>query len=383
MDPARSAPLRIWLEPGYDGGRVGAWLLDLPGAFAWADSRERAVQRSLSVAGRVREWLAEHGETVELPPMRGIEVVEEVAATRAADGTERNALFAADRTPADAADVERTVRWLTHARADLVDLISRVDAHENAHGPLARDGDPQERTSEDVLRHLAGAEVWLLSRVDPSVRYPGDPRAGDPRASLEAVRRWSIEALRTLVADAPANERIDGKGERWTLRKVLRRLVYHALDHLWELDRRLARADGTADRIEVSLERRPAVDELVRLLLAVGWDPRTDRPDRLARSEAATTVVVTAWDGDRLVGHARSLTDGAMTAFVSMVIVHPRWQSLGVGRRLMDALLTGNDGIRFALSAAPGMVEWYRRLGFEPDPRALVRRRMDDARSRR
>jgi hypothetical protein len=41
----------------------------------------------------------------------------------------------------------------------------------------------------------------------------------------------------------------------------------------------------------------------------------------------------------------------------------------------MDALLERNDGLRIALSAAPGLGDWYQRLGFEPDPRALVRRR--------
>jgi hypothetical protein len=31
----------------------------------------------------------------------------------------------------------------------------------------------------------------------------------------------------------------DRMGETWTLAKVLRRLIYHSLDHLDELDRRL------------------------------------------------------------------------------------------------------------------------------------------------
>jgi ribosomal protein S18 acetylase RimI-like enzyme len=330
----------------------------------------------------VREWLADHGEPDALPPMRGLEVVEEVPATHHVDGTERNALFDADRGPATADDVDRTLRWLAYARADLVALIERVAAFEVAQGPLPLAGEREERTTDDVLRHLASAEVWLLSRLDPSVRYAGDPRAGDARASLTSVRAWSVEALRTLAARHPASARTDSKGEHWTLRKVLRRLVYHALDHGWELDRRLARADGTADRVTLTFDRRPDLHELGGLIRSVGWDPRLDHPDRLERSEAATTVVVSAWDGDRLVGHARSLTDGAMTAYVSMVLVHPRWQALGLGRRIMEALLEGNDGLRIALSAAPGMGEWYERLGFEPDPRALVRRRRPEVPAR-
>jgi hypothetical protein len=44
----------------------------------------------------------------------------------------------------------------------------------------------------------------------------------------------------------------------------------------------------------------------------------------------------------------------------------------------MERLLGGHDGVRFALSAAMGMGEWYARLGFEPDERAMVRRRRED-----
>ena len=381
MERPAERPLRVWLEPGYDAGRFGAWLLDIPGAFGWATSRERALQGSLSVAGRVREWLADHGETGVLPPMRGIEVVEEVPVTRHPDGTERNATFAADHRPVPADELEAVLRRLAFARSDLVELIDRLDAFEAAHGALPTTGAREERTSDDVLRHLAGSEAWLTSRLDGTIRFDGPERAGEPRRYLEAVRAWMVERIRELRDRDPAAERIDGKGESWTLAKVLRRLVYHALDHLWELDRRLARADGTGERVVVTLDRRPDVDQLVRLVHAVGWDPRAD-PKRLADAQANTADVVAAWDGDRLVGYARSQNDHAMTSWVSMVIVHPRWQGLGIGRRMMETLLDGHDHVRFALSTAPGVADWYASLGFEPDPRAMVRRRRDGGRRR-
>ena len=39
-------PLRIALERGYDGGREGAWILDLPGAFGWARDRNQAISQA-------------------------------------------------------------------------------------------------------------------------------------------------------------------------------------------------------------------------------------------------------------------------------------------------------------------------------------------------
>jgi len=377
MDDRPAAPLRVGLEPGYDAGRVGVWLLDVPGAFGWAASRERALSQTPSIAGGLRDWLRDHGEALDLPPFRGVDIVEEVPPTTL-DGYERNATFDADRRPATPDDLARVERWLAYARADLHEVADRVAAYQRVHGPLPAEGDRAERASDEVLRHLAGAEVWLTSRVDASLRFDGPPRDGDPRRYLDATRAWTVEQLPILVGRDPAIARTDSKGETWTLAKVLRRLVYHSLDHLRELERRLARADGTADRLVVTLDRRPTVEELTRLLLAVGWDPRAAHPERLEASTAGSTEVVTAWAAERLVGHARSLTDRAMSAYISMVIVHPRYQALGVGRRLMERLLDGHDGVRFGLSAAMGMGEWYGRLGFEPDERAMVRRRRED-----
>ena len=377
MDDRPAAPLRVGLEPGYDAGRIGVWLLDIPGGFGWAASRPRALSQTPSIAGGIRDWLADHGETLDLAPIRGVEIVEEVPPTTL-DGYERNATFAADHRPVSEADIDRALRWLAYARADLLALVARVDAFERASGPLPAEGDRIERASAEVLRHLAGAEVWLTSRLDASLRFSGPPRDGDPLAYLDATRGWMVDRLRALRASDPAGKRTDGKGETWTLAKVVRRLVYHSLDHLRELERRLARADDTRDRLDITLDRRPAPEELIRLLLAVGWDPRTTDPGRLRTSSERSTAVVTAWDGERLVGHARALHDGSMSAYVSMVIVHPRYQALGVGRRLMERLMVVLEGMRVSLSAADGMADWYARLGFEPDARAMVRRRRED-----
>lgn len=369
------APLRVWLEPGYDEGRVGAWLLDLPGAFGWARSVALARSQSLSVAGRFRDWAAEHGEIVELPPLRGLEVVEEVSAVRGPDGYERNATFGRDQRAVPLEEIETVIRRLRHARDDFLALLGRVQAHELQVGPLPVEGERQERTADEVARHVAGAEVWLASRLDASIRYEGPPRDGHTDAYLEASRAYAVGRLRALHAHDPAMERTDRKGETWTMAKVVRRFLYHSLDHLWELDRRLARADGAAAAVEVTVGRMPPIEQAVALLRSVGWDNRADDPAGVEAAIAGSREVATAWAGDRLVGMARSVSDGAINAYLAMVVVHPRWQALGVGRRVVSALLEGHDDMRFALSAADGLTEWYAQLGFEPDPRALVRRR--------
>jgi len=48
------------------------------------------------------------------------------------------------------------------------------------------------------------------------------------------------------------------------------------------------------------------------------------------------TINVTAWDGERLVGCVRMLTDGCFFSTVTEVLVDPAYQRRGIGRRLME-----------------------------------------------
>ena len=106
-----------------------------------------------------------------------------------------------------------------------------------------------------------------------------------------------------------------------------------------------------------------------------GWDGRAVDP-ALGRAILGTPEFAAAWDGDRLVGTARSLTDGAMYAHIATVVVHPRYQGLGVGERLMHLLMDGRDGIRFGLSRRPRDGRLVpRSSGYEPDGRAMMPRR--------
>jgi predicted RNase H-like HicB family nuclease len=171
--------LRVWLEPGYDHGRWGAWMLDWPGCFAWGTSREGTLARSQGRVMGFVEWLRQHGEDEPWPVPGRETVVEEVPAAILEGGYEVNATFEADRRPVDSVELERTLRRLDFAHADLVDIGHRVARVEEAGFPLpveerapavVADGADDGRSPDAVLRHVAGAETWLTSRLDRSLR---------------------------------------------------------------------------------------------------------------------------------------------------------------------------------------------------------------------
>ena len=183
------------------------------------------------------------------------------------------------------------------------------------------------------------------------------------------------DRVRALALTDDGTGTVDRHSETWTLAKVLRRLQAHGFDHLWELQRRLVRVDGTRERIVIREDTVPDTGAVVGLLRSVGWDMRASEPASLEKAINGTSEFATAWDGTRLVGTARSITDGGQNALIATVVVHPAYQGLGVGERMVHLLTDEWDQVRFSLSAAPGLEDWYRKLGFLPDPHAMYRPR--------
>jgi ribosomal protein S18 acetylase RimI-like enzyme len=254
---------------------------------------------------------------------------------------------------------------------DLLDVLERWEAVRRA-GEVTSSAD--DGLPRDIFEHVGRTEIWLASRLDSHARFPVADLEPDLRSLLGATRDWALEQVRAQYGCDPALSRSDGRGERWTVRKVLRRLLYHSIDHLRELDRSLAHAERRADRLAYRHDRLTDMAPLVRVLRSVGWDRRTVDPGQLERAIAGTTRMVGAWDGDELVGFARDLGDGVFTGHISMVVIDPRWQGQGIGTRLVRELIEPLPDVRFSLGAAGGLLGYYERLGFEADPSAMVRR---------
>jgi predicted N-acetyltransferase YhbS len=77
-------------------------------------------------------------------------------------------------------------------------------------------------------------------------------------------------------------------------------------------------------------------------------------------------LVVTARDGDKLVGVARSVTDFTYCCYMSDLAVEVAYQRKGIGKRLIDLTVEqlGPECMLILLSA-PGAVDYYPHVGFE------------------
>lgn len=81
------------------------------------------------------------------------------------------------------------------------------------------------------------------------------------------------------------------------------------------------------------------LDQLGELFDAGAFWARGRSPEGLQRMLLFSDPVVSACSGKRLIGFARATGDGIYRATIWDVVVHPDYQSYGIGRRLIDTLL--------------------------------------------
>ena len=93
--------------------------------------------------------------------------------------------------------------------------------------------------------------------------------------------------------------------------------------------------------------------------------PVDDRERMRAMLEHAN-IVVTAWDGSRLVGIARSLSDFAYCTYLSDLAVDVTYQKRGIGKELVRRTQQLGGRATILLFAAPAAVDYYPRIGFKP-----------------
>jgi len=84
-------------------------------------------------------------------------------------------------------------------------------------------------------------------------------------------------------------------------------------------------------------------------------------------------LVITAWDGTRLIGISRTLTDYQYVAYLADLAVDVAWQGKGIGRRLIELTREALAPTCFiTLLAAPNANDYYPKAGFVHNPRAWM-----------
>jgi len=95
--------------------------------------------------------------------------------------------------------------------------------------------------------------------------------------------------------------------------------------------------------------------------------------ERLSDMLANADVLVLAFDGEKIVGIARSITDFSYCCYLSDLAVDMAYQKQGIGKMLIEKTKESlKDGCKIILLSAPKATEYYPKIGFKQHPSAWV-----------
>jgi len=127
-----------------------------------------------------------------------------------------------------------------------------------------------------------------------------------------------------------------------------------------------------------SISEPVSLDQFRHVLERSGLSKRRPMEDGPALQQMidGASLMITCWDGERIVGLARSLTDFAYACYLADLIVDVDYQHQGIGKRLIELTedQLGPHG-KIILIAAPAAENYYAKVGFTHHPQAWFRRK--------
>ena len=108
-----------------------------------------------------------------------------------------------------------------------------------------------------------------------------------------------------------------------------------------------------------------AKEEVLSLYRASHWSS-ANKLDQLHQGLINSHSLITAWDVDRLVGLANTISDGFLVVYYSHVVVHPDYRRKGIGREMMTRLMKRYEGFhQHSILADRNAVGFFEGCGFK------------------
>ncbi|MEO6396986.1 MAG: DinB family protein [Tepidiformaceae bacterium] len=223
----------VGLERGRDGF-VAAWALDLPGCYALVPPGLDPIERINIAMLEFTAW--GHNRSADRASVddNSAEVVQTVDTGDDLRGGDTTAFFLHDAEPPGPKEFPLWANPHDRALDELRDLALSLprelqDLRLDAEG----------RTLIGVVQHCAATERFYANQLgEGSARQPKD--GPDPSfRELQEAHMW----LQQVLCDVPAALRIKRPSsalhefEEWSVRKVMRRSIWHLRYHTWELRR--------------------------------------------------------------------------------------------------------------------------------------------------
>jgi len=117
----------------------------------------------------------------------------------------------------------------------------------------------------------------------------------------------------------------------------------------------------------------PSTDQIIELYETSGLPRPTYDVERITAMFKNSDLIVTAWDGDNLVGVSRTITDWVWSSYLADLAVNPNYKKSGIGKKLIEITRekVGEQSMVLLLSV-PTAMEYYLKVGFKKEDRGFL-----------
>lgn len=110
----------------------------------------------------------------------------------------------------------------------------------------------------------------------------------------------------------------------------------------------------------------PETQQIIDLYESAGLNRPTKDFDRIKKMYANSNLIITAWDGDLLVGISRSMADFCYVCYLADLAIREEYKKGGIGKKLVALTkeTIGEESTLILLSAKTAM-EYYPKIGMD------------------
>ena len=120
-------------------------------------------------------------------------------------------------------------------------------------------------------------------------------------------------------------------------------------------------------KIEYTIQPPENFEELLTIYESLGWNSLKLTVNDLEQMCKQSWYAIYAFDEHQLVGMGRVISDGVITAIICGVCVLPNYQSIGIGKELLNRLIEHCEQKEVIpqLMCIESLESYYKELGFK------------------
>ncbi|NER79577.1 MAG: GNAT family N-acetyltransferase [Leptolyngbya sp. SIO1D8] len=106
------------------------------------------------------------------------------------------------------------------------------------------------------------------------------------------------------------------------------------------------------------------IEEILPLYQANQWSS-AQKPHTLHQALLNSHALISAWNGQQLVGIGNAISDGFLVVYYPHLLVHPDYQGQGIGKQIMNRLKKRYEGFHMHMLVADcSAIAFYEKCGF-------------------